>query len=122
MNLDKNLKIAVIGLGYVGLPLAIEFSKKYSTIGFDKDEDRINQLKDGIDKTLETCKEDLDKTDITYTTKLNEISDCNANGRCPESFAGIKESTEKLDYIPKVTIDKGIPKFINCYKSYNILK
>ena len=41
-------------MGYVGLPLAIEFSKRYSTVGFEKNEERINQLRDGIDKTLET--------------------------------------------------------------------
>ena len=50
---NNTIKIGIIGLGYVGLPLAIEFSKKYSVIGLDKDANRIKQLNDGIDKTLE---------------------------------------------------------------------
>ena len=67
----------MIGLGYVGLPLAIEFSKKYSTIGFDKNEDRINQLKDGIDKTLEVSKQTLKATKLFYSIESKEIADCN---------------------------------------------
>jgi len=50
---NRDASIAVIGLGYVGLPLAIEFSKKYPTVGFDLNEDRIKQLKKGIGNTLE---------------------------------------------------------------------
>ena len=52
----ENIRIAVIGLGYVGLPLAIEFGKKVQTIGFDIDEERIQELKQGKDKTLEVNK------------------------------------------------------------------
>lgn len=52
-------KIAVIGLGYVGLPLALEFSKKYTVLGFDTNQERINNLKAGIDFTLETTAEEL---------------------------------------------------------------
>ncbi len=52
MKLD-DLKIAVIGLGYVGLPLAVEFGKKVNTLGFDINEARINELKSGQDHTLE---------------------------------------------------------------------
>ena len=53
--MNKNIikKIAVIGLGYVGLPLAVEFGKKRSVIGFDINQDRINNLINGIDTTLE---------------------------------------------------------------------
>ena len=54
-----NKKIAIIGLGYVGLPLAVEFGKKYSTIGFDINRRRIKQLKQGIDLTEETSKKIL---------------------------------------------------------------
>ena len=58
MNLiDK--KIAVIGLGYVGLPLAVEFAKKYSVIGFDIDKNRIKELKSGKDKTNEVSQKKL---------------------------------------------------------------
>lgn len=52
-------KIAVIGLGYVGLPLAIEFSKKYSVLGFDINHKRIEELQNGVDRTLEVTSEDL---------------------------------------------------------------
>lgn len=54
MNRDlKNVKIAIIGLGYVGLPLAVEFAKKYPTVGFDIDTKRVKEIKDGKDNTLE---------------------------------------------------------------------
>ena len=51
--------IAVIGLGYVGLPLAVEFGKKRKVFGFDINQSRIEELKKGIDKTLETTKNEL---------------------------------------------------------------
>jgi UDP-N-acetyl-D-glucosamine/UDP-N-acetyl-D-galactosamine dehydrogenase len=70
-------KIALIGLGYVGLPLAVEFGKKRSVIGFDINQSRINDLKNGIDSTLETTPEELkDATYLSYTTNLNDIKDC----------------------------------------------
>jgi UDP-N-acetyl-D-glucosamine/UDP-N-acetyl-D-galactosamine dehydrogenase len=55
----KKVEIAVIGLGYVGLPLAVEFGKKYKTIGFDINQSRIDELKNGYDRTRETSGEDL---------------------------------------------------------------
>ena len=55
----KNIKIAVIGLGYVGLPLAVEFAKKYEVIGFDINSKRVEELRKGIDKTLEITDENL---------------------------------------------------------------
>lgn len=57
--MNKNLKIAIIGLGYVGLPLAVEFGKKISTVGFDINQARVNELLAGIDSTLETSREEL---------------------------------------------------------------
>ena len=50
----NNKKIALIGLGYVGLPLAVEFGKKFVVVGFDINQPRINDLKNGVDSTLET--------------------------------------------------------------------
>jgi UDP-N-acetyl-D-glucosamine/UDP-N-acetyl-D-galactosamine dehydrogenase len=73
----NDIKIAILGLGYVGLPLAIEFSKKYPTIGFDNNEERINQLKDGLDKTLEVDEKELKAANITYTTDIKDIVVCN---------------------------------------------
>jgi len=74
----ENIKIAVIGLGYVGLPLAVEFGKKYETVGFDIAQWRIDELRKGHDRTLEVKKENLlSSSDLSFTTKLEEISKCN---------------------------------------------
>ncbi len=59
IKIKKNLKLAIIGLGYVGLPLALEFSKKKKVIGFDTNKKRITELNSGIDKNLEFSKNDL---------------------------------------------------------------
>ena len=73
----NNKKIAVIGLGYVGLPLAIEFSKKRKVIGFDINKARIDELERGIDITGEMSKEELNEgIYLNYTTNLDNIKDC----------------------------------------------
>ena len=75
-----DIKICIIGLGYVGLPLAHAFSKKYSVIGFDINEDRINELNNGFDRTEELSKEQLDEAlenKMVFSTNINEIRDCN---------------------------------------------
>ena len=70
-------KISIIGLGYVGLPLAVEFGKKRSVIGFDISESRINELKNGIDNTLEVTNLELKEAiQLSYTNDLNDIKDC----------------------------------------------
>ena len=51
----ENVRIAIIGLGYVGLPLAVEFSKKWPTLGFDKKKERVEELRQGEDHTLEVA-------------------------------------------------------------------
>ena len=69
--------IAVIGLGYVGLPLAVEFGKKRKVFGFDINQSRIEELKKGIDKTLETTKKELSSAHhLSYTNNINDIEDC----------------------------------------------
>ena len=60
VNSVHGSRIAIIGLGYVGLPLAVEFGKKRPTIGFDINSERINSLKRGIDETLEVEKDSFD--------------------------------------------------------------
>ena len=75
-----NSKIAVIGLGYVGLPLAYAFSSKYSVVGFDITQKRIDELNSGIDRTLELSEEQVKeslKNGIKFTNDINEISDSN---------------------------------------------
>lgn len=72
------LKIAIIGLGYVGLPLAVEFGKKVPVVGFDIYQKRIDELDSGIDHTLEVTSEELKQAvHLTYTTKLDDLKDCN---------------------------------------------
>jgi len=76
MTIDVR-KIALIGLGYVGLPLAVEFGKKRIVIGFDINQSRVNDLKNGIDSTLETTSEELkDAACLSYTSNLDDVKDC----------------------------------------------
>ena len=67
----KNTKIAIIGLGYVGLPLAVEFGRKYQVVGFDINRTRIDELRKNIDTTLETSTEDLQAVNVPSLEKLN---------------------------------------------------
>lgn len=76
----KNYKICVIGLGYVGLPLARLFSTKYQTIGYDMNQNRVDALMEGHDATLEVADDLLQsaiKNGFKCTTKLEDIKDCN---------------------------------------------
>ena len=74
MKLTTNTNIAIIGLGYVGLPLAVEFGKIYPTIGFDINQRRVQELKDGVDHTLETNAHELAAaTRLTYTTNAQDL-------------------------------------------------
>lgn len=72
---NKETKIALIGLGYVGLPIALEFARKCSVIGFDINEGRIQLMKKGIDPSNELEKEDFEGCDITFTSKLEELKE-----------------------------------------------
>ena len=73
-----DLKLAVVGLGYVGLPLAIEFGKQRSVVGFDINQTRVDELKSGQDHTLEACPEELKAaTHLRYTTRLDDLRECN---------------------------------------------
>ena len=78
MLLLDNLKICVVGLGYVGLPLAIEFSKKFLVVGFDINQKRIEDLKSGIDTTNEIQKNDLyNNTNLFFTADKQSLLGCN---------------------------------------------
>ena len=78
MNINKKIKIAVIGLGYAGLPLAVEFGKKYPTFGFDINKERINELKNGKDSTMEVSDDQLlISNELRFSIDVSEISDCN---------------------------------------------
>ncbi len=86
----ENTKIAIIGLGYVGLPLAVEFAKKFQVVGFDINEQRIKELRNDEDVTLETTSEELNSVNISsyealesqskglwISNKLEDIATCN---------------------------------------------
>lgn len=79
MSFDlKSIRIGVIGLGYVGLPLAVEFGRKYPTVGFDINEKRIAELKDGRDLTREVPDEELvTATQLDFTADVERLRACN---------------------------------------------
>ena len=75
----KNFKIAIIGLGYVGLPLAVQFAKKYDVIGFDVNHKRISQLRKGLDKTNELSNSDIINVSnsLTFTSNDSDLKFAN---------------------------------------------
>lgn len=78
-SLDK-VRLAIIGLGYVGLPLAVEFSKKYNVIGFDINQKRVRDLNQGNDHTQEINIADLQKSlknGLVFTTEIEDLENCN---------------------------------------------
>ena len=79
MSFDINqLRIGIVGLGYVGLPLAVEFGKKYPTVGFDINTHRVAELESGSDSTLECSSEELlEATQLTYTSNAADLEGCN---------------------------------------------
>jgi UDP-N-acetyl-D-glucosamine/UDP-N-acetyl-D-galactosamine dehydrogenase len=78
LNSIENTNIAIIGLGYVGLPLAVEFGKKYSVIGFDINQKRVQELQSGHDFTLEVSSNELASAQqLRYSTAITDIADCN---------------------------------------------
>jgi len=75
-----NTKLAIIGLGYVGLPLCVEFARKYPIIGFDISLRRVDELTQGRDRTLEVEEDDLKAVcagGLRFSTQLDDIADCN---------------------------------------------
>ena len=77
-SMFENTKVAIVGLGYVGLPLAVEFGKKMPTLGFDINQTRVGELQKGSDSTLECSEEELKEAEfLTYTADLNELKEAN---------------------------------------------
>ena len=78
MKYITEIKLAIIGLGYVGLPLAVEFGRKREVVGFDINQQRIDDLKAGQDFTLEITPEELTmSTQLIFSTKLDDLRQCN---------------------------------------------
>ncbi|NDF87194.1 MAG: Vi polysaccharide biosynthesis UDP-N-acetylglucosamine C-6 dehydrogenase TviB, partial [Gammaproteobacteria bacterium] len=74
----KSVRIGVVGLGYVGLPLAVEFGKRYRTVGFDINQNRVRELTRGRDSTLEVSRTELkEATHLSYSSELADIRRCN---------------------------------------------
>jgi UDP-N-acetyl-D-galactosamine dehydrogenase len=79
MSFDlRNLRIGVVGLGYVGLPLAVEFGRRYQTVGFDIKASRIDALNAGTDATLEVSKDELaESKNVRFSNNAADLTDCN---------------------------------------------
>ncbi len=76
--LPKNIKIGIIGLGYVGLPLAVEFGKLLPTMGFDINTSRLSELKQGIDRTLEVNQDELaSSAKLSFSSSIDDLRTCN---------------------------------------------
>ena len=73
----QEAKIAVIGLGYVGLPLAVEFAKKFPVAGYDISVPRITELRQGRDSSLEVEPTELAAVSMKFTDQLDDLRDCN---------------------------------------------
>ena len=73
--ISKEEKLAVVGLGYVGLPIALEFSKKIDVIGFDINPDRVDLMKNNIDPSNELVSSDFDNCSIEFTSNLEDLKD-----------------------------------------------
>jgi UDP-N-acetyl-D-galactosamine dehydrogenase len=106
----NKLKIAIIGLGYVGLPLAVEFGKKIQVVGFDINSDRVNELKNGLDRTKEISKNNLKSSlNLILTNNENDISECNIFiVTVPTPINSFKTP----DLIPLLTASKMISKYL----------
>ncbi len=70
-------RIGVVGLGYVGIPLAVAFARKFPVVGYDIDEERVKGLRDGFDRTGEVSPEELRASSLRVTSKLEELRGCN---------------------------------------------
>jgi UDP-N-acetyl-D-galactosamine dehydrogenase len=116
---QKELKIAIIGLGYVGLPLAVAFAEKYFVVGFDINQSRVNELLEGIDNTLEIESSQLQsilKTGLTNdnglypTTNLKDLESCNIY------IVTVPTPTDKHNrpvLTPMIKASESIAKFLN---------
>ena len=79
MSFDlQKIRLGIIGLGYVGLPLAVEFGRKFPTVGFDVKTSRIDELESGTDSTLEVPDDELaEASRLEYTADAADLADCN---------------------------------------------
>ena len=108
----SNKKICLIGLGYVGLPLAVAFAEKFQVVGFDINQTRINELKNGHDRTLEIDNDLLQsvKSNVVYTDNIQDAKDCNIYIiTVPTPI----DSTNRPDLTPLVESSKAVGTVLN---------
>ena len=98
-----NFKIGIIGLGYVGLPLAVEFSKKYPTVGFDINKKRVDEISTAYDETLEISKSTLQST---IKTKKNDLETSESGLFCTTKISNIKDCNFYIVTVP-TPVDKN---------------
>lgn len=110
----KNPKIAVIGLGYVGLPLAVEFAKKYQVVGFDINEARVEELKSNQDHTLETSSEELESVN---KDSLKSVKDCNKGMWLTCNLEELKDSNFYIVTVPTPVDKSNRPDLTPLYKA-----
>lgn len=114
----ENCRIAIIGLGYVGLPLAVEFAKKYQVFGFDINSNRIKELSEGLDRTLEVEKDDL--LNVLKNTKnfdkgLVVTDDNDAIANCNVYIVTVPTPTDELNkpvFTPLIKASKSVGKVL----------
>ena len=106
----ENIKIAIIGLGYVGLPLAVEFGKKYSVLGFDINQTRIDELTNGFDRTQEMTVEELKSLQyLSFSTDKAALKNCNIFiVTVPTPI----DKYKKPDLTPLLSASKTVGKFL----------
>ena len=106
--LKKNIKIGIIGLGYVGLPLAIEFGKKFKVIGYDQNKSRIKNLKNFIDLNYDIKKEAFEKSKkLLFSDKIDDIAKCNTYiVTVPTPI--LKNKKPDLSYLKKACINLSV--------------
>ena len=109
---SQDYKIAIIGLGYVGLPLAVEFGKKYPTIGYDINQERLKDLSQGIDSSLEVKAEELDSSNqLSFTCEISDIAEANIYiVTVPTPINALKEPDLKPLLDASTTVGKVISK------------
>lgn len=106
----ENIKIAIIGLGYVGLPLAVEFGKKYSVLGFDINQIRVDELNNGYDRTQEMTSEELKSLQhLLFSTNEEQLNTCNIFiVTVPTPI----DKYKKPDLTPLLSASKTVGKFL----------
>ncbi len=106
------IKVGVLGLGYVGLPLALEFSKVTPVVAYDVNSDRVSNLKDGIDKTLEVDKDELKSlSSLSFTSSIEDLRECNFYiVTVPTPI----DSSNQPDLSPLLKATSSIAKILSC--------